>query len=57
MNYGLACCRVDMSNQTPWPYLVSSDYGTENMRPRLTVEYTTVGVAPTSLGRIKSLYQ
>jgi hypothetical protein len=56
-NYGLVVCRVDMSNQTPWPYLVSSDYGTANMRPRLTITYTSVGVAPTSLGRIKSLYQ
>ena len=56
-NYGLACCRINMSNQTPWPYFLSSDDTVAGTRPRLTITYTSSGVAPTSLGRIKSLYQ
>jgi len=53
--YGLMVKRVDMKNPTPWPYFCSSDHATTSYRPRLTVEYT-VGIAPTSLGKVKALF-
>ncbi|UCH78668.1 MAG: DNRLRE domain-containing protein [Candidatus Coatesbacteria bacterium] len=55
-NYGLMVKRVDMNNPTNWPYFCSSDHSNSSYRPRLTVEYSGSGVTPTSLGRVKALY-
>lgn len=54
-NYGfiLKCANPSVS---PWPYIDSSDHGTKDYRPKLTVDYTPVGIAPSSFGKVKALY-
>ncbi|UCH78669.1 MAG: DNRLRE domain-containing protein [Candidatus Coatesbacteria bacterium] len=55
-NYGFKLIR-DNESGGAWPYFVSSDYATATYRPKLTVNYTPSGVAPTSMGKLKALFQ
>jgi len=54
-NYGMVLKAVT-EPASPNPYFVSSSYATAASRPKLTVDYTLTGVAPTSLGRVKAIY-
>lgn len=56
-NYGLMVKRVDMNNQTNWPYFCSSDHSTSSYRPKLTVDYTPSAVAPASVGKVKAVFK
>ena len=56
-NYGLMVKRVDMKNPTPWPYFCSSDHSNTSYRPMLTVDYSGVGIAPTSIGKVKAIFK
>ncbi len=56
-NYGLMVKRVDMNNPTPWPYFCSSNHINISYRPRLTVDYSPVGIAPKSVGKVKVLFR
>lgn len=54
-NYGFKLIRDNESGGS-WPYFVSSDYATASNRPKLTVDYTPTGIAPTSIGKVKALF-
>jgi hypothetical protein len=54
-NYGFKLIRPSALTSS-WPYFASSDHATY-AHPKLTVNYTMTGVAPSSLGRVKALYQ
>ena len=56
-NNGLMVKRVDMNSPTNWPYFTSSDHSVATTRPKLTVDYTLSGIAPTSMGKVKALFQ
>ncbi|NIT35317.1 MAG: DNRLRE domain-containing protein [candidate division Zixibacteria bacterium] len=56
-NYGLMVKRVNMQNPTNWPYFCSSDHSNTSYRPRLTVDYSGVGIAPASFGEVKALFK
>lgn len=54
-NYGFMLKRPS-GRRTTWPYLISSDHTTTDWRPKLTVDYDPSGIAPTSLGKVKALF-
>ena len=54
-NYGFILKR-DNEGGGSWPHLASSDYGTANSRPKLIVDYSPTGFAPSSIGSVKALF-
>ena len=40
-----------------YPYVAASDHTTADWRPKLTVDYSGVAVAPTSFGKVKALFK
>ena len=55
-NYGFILKR-DNESGSSWPYFCSSDHATADWRPKITVDYTLVGIAPTSMGKVKALFR
>ena len=55
VNYGFKL--IKRTESGTYPYFVSSDYGTATNRPKITVDYTPTGIAPTSMGKVKALYR
>ena len=55
-NYGFKIVREDEPGLGNYPYLDSSDHTTTDWRPKLTVDYSPVGIAPTSFGKVKALF-
>jgi hypothetical protein len=55
-NYGFYLKR-DNEAGSSWPYFISSDHTTTDWRPKLTVDYTPSAVAPTSVGKVKALFE
>lgn len=55
-NYGFKLIRDDEGGDY-WPLFVSSDFRTSDYRPKLTVDYSPTGVMPTSMGKLKALFQ
>jgi hypothetical protein len=54
-NYGFILKR-DNEELPSWPYFCSSDHATQAWRPKITVDYTPSGIAPTSMGKVKALF-
>jgi hypothetical protein len=54
-NYGFILKR-DNEELSSWPYFCSSDHATY-AHPKITVDYTLVGIAPTSMGKVKALFR
>lgn len=54
-NYGFILKR-DNEELINWPYFCSSDHATASWRPKITVEYSPVGIAPASFGKVKALF-
>ncbi len=55
-NYGFILKR-DNEAGSSWPYFCSSDYATAAYRPKITVDYDPVGIAPTSFGKVKAVFR
>ncbi len=54
-NYGFKLKK--RTESSTYPYFCSSDYATATWRPKITVDYTPSGIAPTSMGKVKALYR
>lgn len=54
-NYGFKL--IKRTESGTYPYFCSSDHGTSTWRPKITVDYTPTGIAPTSIGKVKALYR
>lgn len=55
VNYGFKL--IKRTESSTYPYFCSSDYGTATYRPKITVDYTPSGIAPTSIGKVKALFR
>jgi len=55
VNYGFKL--IKRSETSDYPFFCSSDYTTSAWRPKITVDYTPTGIAPTSMGKVKALYR
>lgn len=54
-NYGFYLYQVQFTDQGSDMY--SGDYSDENLRPRLTLDYTDTTIESDSLGKIRSLFE
>jgi hypothetical protein len=55
VNYGFKL--IKRTESGTYPYFCSSDYATADYRPKITVDYTPSGIAPTSMGKVKALFR
>jgi len=55
VNYGFKL--IKRTESSTYPYFCSSDHGTTTWRPKITVDYTPVGIAPMSFGKVKAVFR